>query len=82
MPVNIEPGQPPMPLVRQIRNSFWIYGENYLMQHPELTEIDVFDNNYTLQTEWKYKVVRQGTDFVRQTWQNGILRHSYICPRR
>lgn len=64
---------PPEPILRQIRDSYWKMGEDYLQDHPNETDILVFFHHWDENMRWEYKVVRVAGGFQHQTWLNGVL---------
>ncbi len=65
-------GTPP-PVLRQIHEHNWVYGEEYLRDHPNQDEVEVFFHHWIQDMKWQFKVARVGNQLVRQTWLNGIL---------
>ena len=59
------------PLLRQIREDYWLLGEAVLQDDPNRDEVEVFFHHWNPDMLWQYKVVRVNGVLARQTWLNG-----------
>jgi hypothetical protein len=62
----------PTPAVRQINNTYWIHGQQYLEENPLEKRICVYFQHHNPDMKWEYFVVRTGTTYEFQTWLNGV----------